>query len=232
LTIILAVPRDSGEKKTSLTKKEIAMNKTNRKYLSEYGDNDANRILEYMLTPENVTSFSGVIHSMVDYFTKWSDYKGEEYYHPVFQEWFETEALPKMKWDALFEEEEVRWKESHKKAVYGLKNMTVEDVLKVSRSCDGHRIEDKKWMIEQGLDEDVAEHFTTRRWSDRSDYKSSLFDNDGNAVDFIEGIYGSSLLYFIADTFKLKYDSKSGRGSQAYSIRDAIEKHFKVEDES
>jgi len=198
-----------------------------RKYVDEFGDADVLNCFDYMLEPENITTFFQAFSDLTNYFVEYDERKGEEYYHPIFQEWFDSEVAENWEWKKIFKSQQEEFAENLGKAKVGLKEMTSEQILKVSGSCDGHTILITEKLIEDGLHKDVASYLHRRRWSDKSHYKSSLYDNDGRSVDFIEGIYGATLLYFIADNLNLEYESKMGRGSQAFAIRDAINKHFK-----
>lgn len=90
---------------------------------------------------------------------------------------------------------------------------------------DGHTI--WKPSILKGFSEAIQERFIRKVKSNKKDYKSTIFDNNGNVLDECEGIYGLSLLGTICNDLGLDYDSKIGRGFQARCYTESIEKWLK-----
>lgn len=87
---------------------------------------------------------------------------------------------------------------------------------------DGHTI--WKPTVLKSFPKAIKERFIKVQKSNKKDYKSTIFDNNGNAMDEIEGIYGLSLLGTICNDLGLEYDSKIGRGFQARCYTESIEK--------
>jgi len=87
---------------------------------------------------------------------------------------------------------------------------------------DGHTV----WLpsILNNFPEGIQSRFIKKIKSDTSDYKSTIFDNNGQVVEECEGIYGLSLLGTICNDLGLEYDSKIGRGFQARCYTESIEK--------
>jgi hypothetical protein len=55
--------------------------------------------------------------------------------------------------------------------------------------------------------------------SDRSSHKSTIFDNDGNPVDKIQGVYNLSFLYWLCGALGINSSNDyNGRGSQAEEL--------------
>ena len=86
---------------------------------------------------------------------------------------------------------------------------------------DGHTI--WKASVLKNFSEGIQSRFITMIKSNKKDYKSTIFDNNGNAMDECEGIYGLSLLGTICNDLGLEYDSKIGRGFQARCYTESIE---------
>lgn len=60
--------------------------------------------------------------------------------------------------------------------------------------------------------------------SDYSDPKSTIYDNDGNPVKELEGVYNLNFLYWLAGSLGVEHDALTynGRGSQATALVRAI----------
>jgi hypothetical protein len=86
---------------------------------------------------------------------------------------------------------------------------------------DGHTI--WKPSVLKEFSEELQSRFIKVQKSNKKDYKSTIFDNNGNVVDECEGIYGLSLLGTICNDLGLEYDSKIGRGFQARCYTESIE---------
>jgi hypothetical protein len=85
---------------------------------------------------------------------------------------------------------------------------------------DGHTI--WKASILEGFSDGIKSRFIKTQKSNKKDYKSTIFDNNGNAMDECEGIYGLSLLGTICNDLGLDYEGKLGRGFQARCYTDSI----------
>jgi hypothetical protein len=87
---------------------------------------------------------------------------------------------------------------------------------------DGHTV--WKPSVLKGFSEDIQSRFIKKIKSDKRDYKSTIFDNKGQVVEEVEGIYGLSLLGTICNDLGLEYEGKIGRGFQARCCTESIEK--------
>jgi hypothetical protein len=86
---------------------------------------------------------------------------------------------------------------------------------------DGHTI--WKASILEDFPQDIICRFVRAHKSNKKDYKSTIFDNDGNIVEECEGIYGLSLLRVICSDLGLTdWESKIGRGFQAQEYTKSI----------
>lgn len=85
---------------------------------------------------------------------------------------------------------------------------------------DGHTV----WRpsILKNFPKELQERFITIIRSNKKDYKSTIFDNNGNALDECEGVYGLSLLGTICNDLGLEYEDKIGRGFQARAYTESI----------
>lgn len=90
---------------------------------------------------------------------------------------------------------------------------------------DGHTV--WKPSILKGFSEGIQSRFIKTIKSNKKDYKSTIFDNNGQVVDECEGIYGLSLLGTICNDLGLDYDSKIGRGFQARCYTESIQNWLK-----
>jgi len=91
---------------------------------------------------------------------------------------------------------------------------------------DGHTI--WKASILDGFSDGIKSRFIKTQKSNKKDYKSTIFDNNGNAMDECEGIYGLSLLGTICNDLGLDYEGKLGRGFQARCYTDSINNWLKA----
>lgn len=95
-------------------------------------------------------------------------------------------------------------------------------VLKaVVNSVDGWTIFAPKHFLDNGLDAEIVKAFTKEIESDFSSPKGTIFDANNRPVQSVTGVYGLSLLEFIASTFGV--DSwKSGRGFRANHLAEQL----------
>ena len=91
---------------------------------------------------------------------------------------------------------------------------------------DGHTI--WKASVLKEFSADLQSRFIKVQKSNKKDYKSTIFDHNGNAIDECEGIYGLSLLGTICNDLGLDYDSKIGRGFQARCYTESIQNWLKA----
>ncbi len=82
---------------------------------------------------------------------------------------------------------------------------------------NGHSIM-ASWLYD-GFD---IEHLIGDHHSDTSSIKSTIYDNDGNVLDKVDGVNNLSFLFWLADELKLEYVTYFGRGSQARELFEVI----------
>lgn len=92
---------------------------------------------------------------------------------------------------------------------------TDKEVLKKAIMVDGHTIYDPSKFTDAGLDPAIVEAYTENMASGQG--KEAIFDNDGNPVKSMKGVYGLNLLEFIASSFDVT-SWKMGRGSRAHHL--------------
>jgi NurA-like 5'-3' nuclease len=113
--------------------------------------------------------------------------------------------------------------------------MTKEEILEVLKKsfqdleADGHTIMDPQFFIELGFDKEFVDTITDRIESG-DDYKSTIFDNDGNPVEYMDGVhylnFWSHLCKLVSPDF---YTDKMGRGFRARAFYTEVEKVLKHE---
>lgn len=97
--------------------------------------------------------------------------------------------------------------------------------------ADGHGIYKPEYLVKMGFEVAFVAKYTVREKSGKS-YKSQLFDNSGNPVPYIDGVYALSFLYGIAENIGADTSeamSKMGRGFQAQCLCSAISKVLPAE---
>lgn len=74
------------------------------------------------------------------------------------------------------------------------------------------------------LDELKDAGLIQRYESDTSNPKSTIFDSEGNVMEYLYGVYNLSFLYWLARQLNVtEYRECFGRGSQAQALVDAIQ---------
>ena len=93
---------------------------------------------------------------------------------------------------------------------------------------DGHTLYSPEYLITKGYPIEFVKGITYRHESDYSSGKSTIFDANGNPVDSLLAVAALTFHYAVARELGLKggedYETYNGRGSQARSIADAINK--------
>jgi hypothetical protein len=98
-------------------------------------------------------------------------------------------------------------------------------LARVVEMCDGHNIIDPEALIEAGLDEGLVRGLSQHHYSDGTP-KGTLFNERGEPLLFVSGVYGLSLLSDIGSALKLEYPDVLGRGYQARAIKEAFRQRF------
>lgn len=88
---------------------------------------------------------------------------------------------------------------------------------------DGHTIFKPDVLGE--FPEELQQRFITTLHSDTSDYKSTIFDDQGNILKSIDGVYGLDVQEGILSDLGLRIRDFTGRGFRARAATDAI-RHF------
>lgn len=97
----------------------------------------------------------------------------------------------------------------------------VRAVLEISAN-DGHTIFKPSAFLEAGVNPAFVERYSQKYESDTSDYKSTIFGEDGRPIVEVVGVYGLSILGGFVHNLGLTYESKMGRGFQAQSYTRAL----------
>jgi hypothetical protein len=88
---------------------------------------------------------------------------------------------------------------------------------------DGWSVMEPHFFEEMGFNPEFVDYMTHRKHSGTG--KHSLFDNDGNNVKYIDGVYYLDLLEVCANIVEPKYScDKMGRGWRARAALDAMRK--------
>lgn len=95
-------------------------------------------------------------------------------------------------------------------------------VLNVTEICDGHTILKPEALRERGVPGSLVDRLTMTFKSDRRDPKTTLFNDEGEIVDEVRGVYSLVVLEDICRDLGVKAQDKIGRGSQAAACRTAI----------
>jgi len=109
-----------------------------------------------------------------------------------------------------------------------IRQLEPEVILKAITLCTGHNILDPEALIVAGLPTEVVDQLTATHRSG-NDHKSMLYV-DGRPVEAVTGVWGLSLLQFVALALQVEYPIKFGRGSQASAIKSAIRSHLSAAD--
>ena len=104
-----------------------------------------------------------------------------------------------------------------------LSNKVILDVIEL---CDGHTIFKLDAFTSLGVPQELIERYAHEFESDTSDYKNTIFDNQGNVISKIKGVYGLTVIESINSEFGLPASNKFGRGFRADVCRDQIKKHI------
>ena len=170
-------------------------------------------IAEFITKPENITTFRNEIMEML---TVDPNLSGLETLNENFNI---TKQIEKEN-----EHQKWLWKTGKKK----LTKMSPNAIVKIAETLDGHTIFLNKHFEDLKLPDELINAMSRRQWSNYQSPKSTFYNNSGQQVDFIEGIYGAHVLEVICETFKIKYEDKMGRGSQAYEQIAQIKKQLLV----
>ena len=92
---------------------------------------------------------------------------------------------------------------------------------------DGHEIMPQSYYLERKAPKFYVDLVTFTQKSDGS-AKGQLYDNKGNPVDELHGVYHLDWLDALCDLFEVKdYKAKIGRGFQAREYANALWRKFK-----
>lgn len=106
--------------------------------------------------------------------------------------------------------------------------LTKEQVLKAVDLIDGdgHTIFKRDILEEAGWPKPLIDKMCKVYKSDTGEPKGTIFNNEGQPLIMLEGVYGLDVLQFIARMFEIKYPPCFGRGFQARALTEDIRKHF------
>jgi len=114
------------------------------------------------------------------------------------------------------------------KAIDLVAELTAEQVLAICDVIDGdgHTIFKPEAFLKAGTPSAVVDEMCETIKSDTSDPRSTIFDNDGNVMAKLRGVYGLRFLSRIARSFNIDSPGCLGRGFQARALTKAIREHF------
>lgn len=95
---------------------------------------------------------------------------------------------------------------------------------------DGHSVFDPKLL--NAFPQALQRRFVRTIESDESDWKSTLYDNNGNVIKSIQAFYGLTVQECICSDLGLEVGSFMGRGFRAQAACAAIRRHFNVEEKA
>lgn len=112
--------------------------------------------------------------------------------------------------------------EQYETAVAAAKKMTKTQVKNVAQNLDGHTIFNAATLQNEGLPEAIVVLTCKTIKSSRTNAKEIVFNDRGEPLLQVRGIYGLDLLRFLARARGVKYEPKMGRGFEARSIQRAL----------
>lgn len=92
---------------------------------------------------------------------------------------------------------------------------------------DGHTIWTARYLAEEGVNHAIISAFSSHYKSNKRDFKQTITVN-GLVVDEMEGIYGLTVLWSLANHHGVESD-KMGRGSQAQELTQKIRAKLAVD---
>lgn len=109
-----------------------------------------------------------------------------------------------------------------------LKELTPKQVLAICKIIggDGHTIFKPEAFLKKRIPEEVVKLMTRYIASDTSDPRSTIFNNQGQALVGVEGVHGLTFLKRLVSTFELTTEPKLGRGWEAREATRALVEHF------
>lgn len=102
------------------------------------------------------------------------------------------------------------------------KHLPAKVILEVAELCDGHTIFKVEAFTGLGVPQELIEQYVQDFESNTSDYKETMFDNQGKIIPKLKGVYGLDVIESINREFELPYPDKIGRGSRADVCRNQI----------
>jgi hypothetical protein len=106
------------------------------------------------------------------------------------------------------------------------KQLPAKVILDVADLCDGHTIFKVSAFTDLGVPQELIDVYASEHESDMTDYKSTIFDNHGQIIPKMMGVYGLDVIESINREFGLPAPTKFGRGFRASQCRDQIKSYF------
>jgi hypothetical protein len=136
--------------------------------------------------------------------------------------------------------EEVSYEVFKKEYAEQRNNQIKKDVVKALQKNykklddSGHAIIPPSFYVNKiGLPEEYVYQFSCKHYSKYNDYKTTLYDQNNNVIDYIFGVYNLDILKSLCFLIGWNKDKKDlffslwGRGSQAEVCIENINLHFK-----
>ena len=111
-----------------------------------------------------------------------------------------------------------------------LSRMTDDQIMACASCCNGHNILKPETLLEEGFPGEALPAVCCVHKSG-SGYKDSIFDNDGNKVAEMEGVWGLAFLQDVARVLGVEYKDAEGRGFRARNIKSALKGFFEARKE-
>lgn len=106
------------------------------------------------------------------------------------------------------------------------KELSSKTLVEVANLCDGHTIFRPDAFTSIGVPKELIDSYTKKYESNKESYKETIFDDQGNALEDVEGVYGLNVIEAINRDLGLPGSDKLGRGFRAQQCREQIIAHL------
>lgn len=106
------------------------------------------------------------------------------------------------------------------------KELSSKILIEVANLCDGHTVFKPSAFTDLGVPKELVDKYTTEHVSDTRDYKQTMFDDRGEVIPSVEGVYGLDVLEAINRDLGLPSSTTMGRGFRARQLINQIANHL------
>jgi len=106
------------------------------------------------------------------------------------------------------------------------KQLPAKVLMDVADLCDGHTLFKVEAFTDLGVPQELIDRYAHEHESNTSDYKSTIFDDSGNVIPKIVGVYGLEVIESLTRDLGLPGSGKMGRGFRAQECREQIRNHI------